>query len=752
MSNVAPGHHATSAHDPHEGEAVIDLRLLLNLITAHKLFISIVVVVCLVLGSVYAFTRTPMYQSTALIEVEGSSNQASNLLALMNVGGAAGAAGLSSSASPAEIETSLLQSEYIMADVIDRLKLNISVQPHYMPFVGKLYAKLNTDNSQSFITKFFSSFSWSMMDKVNIAELSVPNYLEGTQFQLVIGKTPENYALYTKDGEKILTGIVGQKAVSTNAQFPISITVSSLAAMPGTSFSVAKESTKAVMEDVLANLNIQEKGDRTGILELAYQSPTPEFSQVFLNTVLNVAVAKNIATKAEEAGKTLEFLKKQLPTVTQQLDNAETSLNSYRSRTGNVDAETEAQILLQQIIALQKEAEDLKLKKLELLQNFTEQHPYVIAMEQQQGLLNQRIKEVEMRLREIPQAAQEAANYQRDIGVQGGIYTNVIQNMQQMEMLKASTVSTVRVLTFASFAVLPVKSKTGIIIVFSIMLGFFASFGVLLLRQALMTKVEDPLVVEKALGLSTLAIVPFSQHQANLMKRMQKERTQKRYLLSELKPKDVAVESVRGLRTSLKLALLEADREIIAISGCSPGIGKSFLSSNLVKLFAELGSKALLIDADMRRGHTYRMMGGRRELGLSEYLQQTDMALSAVVQELAPNVSFISTGDYPADPTELLMREKFHQLLDKAAKDYDLVIIDTPPILAVTDAALILKYTAVNLLVVGAGKDQLKEIQHAKATLEKTGVKLAGMVFNNLNGSVEKYGNGNYYNYYYSYE
>lgn len=752
MSNVAPGQPHYLQHPHHEGETVIDLRMLLNMLLAHKLFIGIVIAVCLVLGSVYAFTRTPMYESTALIEVEGSSNQASNLLALMNVGGAASSAGLSSTASPAEIETSLLQSEYIMADVINELKLNISVTPHYMPFVGKLYAKLNTDNSASFITKLFPSYSWGD-ESVTVTELSVPQYLESTPFQLVVGEMPGHYSVYNKEGEKLLDGVVGEKAVSTNAAYPISLVVSELKdTRPGVSFNVTRLSNKAVMADILTSLNITEKGDRTGILELAYQSPTATFSQAFLNAVLKVAVEKNIATKAEEAGKTLDFLKKQLPTVTEQLDSAETSLNSYRSRTGNVDSETEAQILLQQIIALQKEAEDLKLKKLELLQNFTEQHPYIAAVNQQQQLLNQRIVDVEKRLREIPQAAQEAANFQRDIGVQGGIYTNVIQNMQQMEMLKASTVSTVRILTYASFAVFPEDSKTGFSIVMSMIFGLIISITALLVRQALMTTIEDPLTVEKALGLSTLAIIPHSRHQMNLMKKMEEERAKKTYLLSEYKPKDVATESIRGLRTSLKLALLEAERKIISISGCSPGIGKSFLSSNLVHLFSELGQRVLLIDADLRKGHVFKMLGGQRTPGLAEYLEQTDMPLEQVTQKITEHVDLIPTGHYPKNPTELLMRDKFHRLLADAVQQYDLVIIDTPPILAVTDAALILKYTAVNILVVGLGKDQLKEIQHAKSTLEKTGVKLSGIVYNNLNENAQKYGAGNYYNYYYSYE
>lgn len=745
MSNSTPGH--VSPHQQVGEESNIDLRALLNLVVVNKVFIGIIVAICMVIGSLYAFTRAPIYQSTALIEVEASSSSASNLLTLMNVAGA-DPGGFSSAASPAEIQTSLIQSEYIMEDVIEQLKLNISVRQHYLPFVGRVYSRLNKGAGGGFIAKILPSFSWSSSETAKVSEFTVPKYLEGVEFHLIADDDHGHYSLFDEKNTKILSGIVGEKVESTIGIYPISLVVSELRARPGLMFSIKKTSTKEAVEQILESFNILEIGLKTGVLKLYYSSPDPEFSQVFLNSVLDVVVRKNIATKAEEAAKTLDFLGKQLPSVSKDLGQAETMLNDYRSKSGNIDSEAEAEILMQQTVTLQQEIQDLKLKKLELLQGYTEEHPYIIALNHQQAVLENRVGEVEVSLRKLPQTEQKATSYKRDISVQGSIYTNVVQNMQQMEILKASTVSAVRILTFASYAVVPVASKASMTVIVSMMLGLFISLSILLLKQVLRKGIDNPLFAERELGVPTLAIIPYSCDQLTLMKKLKQRKTNASYLLAQIKPKDPSVEALRSLRTSIKLSLLNKKNSIIAITGCSPGVGKSFIAANLAFLFADLNQKVLLIDADMRKGHSYKLVGGNRAPGLSEYLQ-TDRDFTSTVQEVSENIDLMSTGNYPEKPAELLVTDKFQLLLHQVSEIYDLVIIDTPPVLAVTDAALILRYATTNLLVIGLEKDELKELQYVKNTLEKAGSQLHGAVYNNSKKNLQTYG---YVNYHYTYE
>lgn len=626
--------HSSSSQQDHLYNEEIDLSFFIRLIKVHKLFITITVLLCLLVSGLYLATRPAIYESTALIKVTGDSGSSSNLSAMLGMTGGAATSGSLASAAPADVETSLIESDYIMNEVAKRLEPNI----------------------------------------------------------------------------------------------------------------IKTQPLSDVTRNLLNHLTVKEQGIKTGILKLSYQSRDPERSQKILNTILDVAVEKNIAEKAEETSKTLAFLQQQLPSVTKELDTAENSLNIYRSKTGALDNTVEAQILLQEVANIEKSIDDLNLKKAEMQENFTAKHPYILAINQKEKQLEKKLMQIKVKLKEIPLSSQQTMNLERDIKVHGEIYSNVMQNMQQMQMLKGSTVSSVRILETASYPVIPIHPKTLIILSFSAILGFSFAFFFVLLHSALMRAVNDPLEIEKELRLPALAIVPFSLSQRKLAKEAMAGREEKPYLLVEEKPKDIAIEALRSLRTSLKLSSLGKEQKLISISGCSPGVGKSFVSTNLAIVFADLEIKVLLIDADLRKGHLCYFTGKQRIPGLSEYLQ-TDITIANITQSLKLNVDFIATGHYPAQPAELLMINKFTQLIQHARENYDLIIVDTPPILAVTDAAIIAQHCDINLLVIGSGKDQMREVRHAKSIFEKASINLNGFILNNL--SIDKHGYGGYYNYNY---
>lgn len=718
-----------------DNEDIIDLRFLLGLLKAHKWFIVTIVLICVALGGGYSVTRPPIYESTALIKVNGdSSANASNLMAVLGMSTGAGSGGFMN-ASPTEIETALIQSEYIMGEVAEQLGLNIFVTEKRFPIVGNLFAKL------------FSSSE----ERVQVRAFSVPVALEATPFELVMKNNAGDYVLYGPNHKTILQGKVGQ--LSTSQDQSISLEISSWKASSKKQFILTKQPTNIIVENLLHNLTIKEQGDKTGVLLVSFKSKEPQEAQAILNAVLKATVEKNIAEKAEEATKTLTFLQDQLPQITQDLEASEKNLNAYRSKTGTIDDQVEAQLLLQEIVSLEKDLNELNLKKLELLENFTPKHPYLVAIDQKQQKMEQQLNAVKEQLRKLPLTTQEAANFQRDIQVHGEIYSGVMQNVQQMEMLKGSTVSSVKILKSASFPVLPIASKTSLILLISLILGLSLSTAILLLQYSL-SRALDPLLIEKALGVSVLAVIPFSLSQIRLYKSMNRKTEKKEhYLLSLTHPKDTSIEALRSLRTALKLVLLSGDKKTIAISGCSPNVGKSFVSSNLVALLADLGQKVLLIDADMRKGYMHKIFSLKQSLGLSEYLQGEITLENAIQTTAISNIDLITTGAYPAQPVELLMNQRFEQLMREVGERYDLVLIDTPPVLAVTDASIIFRFVDVKLLLVGLAKDQLKEVEHTKGVLEKAGFVLDGIICNNSHEGEKKYGyRGNYYRYNYQYQ
>jgi tyrosine-protein kinase Etk/Wzc len=216
-------------------------------------------------------------------------------------------------------------------------------------------------------------------------------------------------------------------------------------------------------------------------------------------------------------------------------------------------------------------------------------------------------------------------------------------------------------------------------------------------------------------------------------------------------PADLAVESLRSLRTSLHFATLEAKNNILMISGPSPAVGKSFVSCNLAAIIAQTGQKVLLVDADMRKGYLNKLFRLDVSNGLSDLLAgKIDLNTATHATEV-DNLHVITRGQIPPNPSELLMHSNFTQFLESVSNQYDLVIIDTPPILAVTDAALVGRQAGTSLIVTRFGVNAAKEIMVTKRRFEQNGIVVKGAIFNAVERKASAYGYGNYSYYQYEY-
>jgi tyrosine-protein kinase Etk/Wzc len=193
---------------------------------------------------------------------------------------------------------------------------------------------------------------------------------------------------------------------------------------------------------------------------------------------------------------------------------------------------------------------------------------------------------------------------------------------------------------------------------------------------------------------------------------------------------------------------LEAKNNLILISGSSPNAGKTFVSANLAAVIAQAGQRVLIIDADMRKGTLHKALGAQQSPGLSDVLVGKATAGQAIrVLEGLENLHYITRGDVPPNPSELLMHQNFSALLESVGKDYDIIIIDTPPILAVTDAAIIAHHVGTCLLVARFGLNQPKELALAKRRFEQNSVKLKGAIFNAIERRATGYYSYGYYEY-----
>ena len=395
-------------------------------------------------------------------------------------------------------------------------------------------------------------------------------------------------------------------------------------------------------------------------------------------------------------------------------------------------------------------------KRDELRQKFTESHPSVVAIDKQIARLQGQMNTNDQKIEVLPETQQVILRLARDVKVNTELYTALLNNSQTLRVSKAGTVGNVRIIDYAVLPTEPIKPKKPLIVAASLILGLILGVASAFIRKSLHRGVQDPDLIEKQLNIPVYATIPHSADQEKINIRLKKTHKREENELSILaleKNDDLAIESLRSLRTTLHFAFLEAQNNVIMITGPSPGVGKSFVSINLATVLADAGKKILLIDGDLRKGFINKSLGVRREQGLSEFISNTITLDVAIHKIPIANFDFIATGSIPPNPSELLLHERFGIFLESISKRYDHVIIDSPPILAVTDAAIIGRMASATLMVIRAGQHPMRELEQSTKRLLQAGVDIKGIVFNDVPESSSNYGYGyGKYVYQYSYQ
>jgi len=727
------------------GTDELDFReLLASLLRAKKIILTCVLT-CFLCSLLYVFIKTPLYQADILIQVQDKQNGlASNLTQdianLMNA---------NAQISPVDVQKSLITSRFILDPVIQNLGLDVIVQPHYMPILNWFFAKKGAETLVK--PKLGTSrYAWGG-EKLVISNLTVPHsYEKKAQKLRLVAKTEDTYKLYGPKNELLLEGRVGELAKTSAANLPsISIKVENLTANPGTEFYLIKKSRSKVLETLakriaITDLGTSRTGNNTGILQIALTDKNPQTTVNILNAIAEVTVEKDIERKSAEAEKTYLFIEKQLPIAKHALETAETKLNKYRSKSGKIDLKLESQMLLSQLSATEQNIAQLRLQKAEMLQDYTSKHPFVGSVNDKIKGLEKDLGQMQMQLKKLPASDQIAVGLMRDVDVKNQLYLLLLNKLQEMRVLKAGTVSDVRILSLAEYPDDPIPTKPLLIIAAGIFLGLILGAGIVLLRKSFTQHVEDPYWIEQNFNISNLAIVPHSKTQDKNVKQFSTGAIKQVPILAASQPQDMAIESMRSLRTSLQFMLPQADNNVISIMGLSPGIGKSFVSVNLAYVLADIGKKVLLIDGDIRKGHMHNYFGRSRNSGLTEVLNNKLSFAEAVVEANNANLHFLPTGNFIHNPSELLVQPKFKELIAEVSKLYDVVVIDTSPILAVTDGVLVAKHAATNLMVLGAAEHSKQEIEIGIRRLASNAIKLNGAVFNNKREQVYVYGDTRY--------
>lgn len=718
----------------------IDLRQLLGTLIDHKWWILIITGTFVVGSVAYSLLSTPIFRADAIVQVEPKTPSLPGLADLSQ------SLGVNAGSTEAATEIALIKSRAVVGSAVNALHLDIEIAPQRFPVFGSFFARraeLAAPGELASPKLGMSRFGWGG-EELRIFQLKVPQRLLTTELELVAGESGQ-FSLFDEDGNSLLRGVVGQQI----SEKGVTIQVESLQANPGMRFTVVRHRHLSVVNDLQKEIWVSESGRDSGILVLAYENPEAAVAQAVLQQIALAYVRQNVERNSAEASAQLTFVKEQLPSIRSQVDTAQKSLSSYQMRANSVDLTLQTKGLLDQEVAVETSIQQLRLQQAEMDRKFTHDHPAYQALMRQIGGLESRKNSFQGQVKQLPEAQQEILRLTRDLQVSNEMYTAMLNQAQQLDVARAGTVGNVRIVDAAEVdSNEPVRPRKGMIVLVGTLLGAFLSIALVLLRQLLNRGVEDPSQIEE-LGLPVYASIPVSPSQQSDSVRGKFRADGKLHLLAVKDPADLAIEAVRSLRTSLHFARLEAKNNIVLISGSSPNAGKTFVSSNLAAVIAQAGQRVLVIDADMRKGTLHKALGVSQTPGLSDLLVGR-ATLNEAIRKVAglDNLSFISRGDVPPNPSELLMHPNLTEMLKLVEKSYDLIIIDTPPILAVTDAAIIAHHAGTCLLVARFALNQPKELALARKRFEQNNVQLKGAILN----AVERRATG-YYSYgYYEYK
>lgn len=705
-----------------EGSDEIDIGRLFGTVLEARWWVLGITALFGMLAVVYAMFATPIYKADALVQIE--QNTGNSL-----VNNISSALANKPPASAAEIQ--LIQSRLVLGKTVDDLNLDISVVKNSFWLFGAGWDRLHGKQNNT----------------VKVTRFELPAGMGKDLFTLEV-LSPTQYQL-TSDNGFSAKGQVGQ----TLSKEGVSLDVEKISADAGDNFTVTKYSTLGMINQLQGSLTVTENGKDTGVLSLSYTGEDKEQIHTILDGITRNYLEQNVQRKSEEAAKSLKFLAQQLPEVRSRLDEAENKLNTYRQQQDSVDLSLEAKSVLDTMVNIDAQLNELTFKEAEISKLYTKVHPaYRTLLEKRKTLEDEKAR-INGRVTAMPKTQQEIVRLTRDVESGQQVYMQLLNKQQELKITEASTVGDVRIVDGAITQPGIVKPQRVLIVLGAIILGLILSIMGVLLRAVFNRGIESPAVLEEA-GLNVYASIPLSEWQKsrdNAIVRNIKgaKRNKQSQLLAVGNPTDLAIEAIRSLRTSLHFAMMQASNNVLMLTGVSPSIGKTFVCANLAAVISQTNKRVLLIDCDMRKGYVHELLGTTNANGLSEVLSGQAEIARCAQKTSVPNFDLVPRGQVPPNPSELLMSDRFGELVKWASQNYDLVLIDTPPILAVTDAAVVGRYAGTTLMVVRYAVNTLKEVETSLSRFEQNGIAVRGIILNSIFRRAAGYQDYGYYDYEY---
>lgn len=438
----------------------IDLTSILKSIIEKKWLVIFTSLIVFVFAITYTLLRPTKYQTTLLLQKQYSSlgafsksNQQQDTKVVPEDSSA--------------VQIALMRSRFILGPVIRELGLDIKVVPSKYTYFNRLF--------------------FHHKNNVHISVLQLPSHYQKRSLRLTID-APNHYQLYDGHQKLLLEGQLGQLVTNND----VSIQVDKLNASVGANFIVTKQSEAAVVQELLSRLHIidlsyssENTANKVAIFQLSLTGTDPVLITKTLNQIARVTQQKSIERKSLQAERTLDFLNQQLPVIKQSLQEAEIRLNQYRSTTGEIDIKLQTHYLMGRLTSIDRQLQELRLKRANLLQQYTEQYPFVRSINEKIIELKKQRTGFYDELKKLPAADQLATTINRDISVKNNLYITILNQIHELGVIKAGIVSDIQILLPATIPDIYMPIRISIVGVASLFIGFMLGCFIALLWKML---------------------------------------------------------------------------------------------------------------------------------------------------------------------------------------------------------------------------------------------------------------------------
>ncbi|MRR06899.1 MAG: polysaccharide biosynthesis tyrosine autokinase [Deltaproteobacteria bacterium] len=758
---------------PYEPNALEEVHLqdYLNVIFRRRKFFFLAFLTVFIGVALYTFTMRPVYEASATLHVKDEKGGNSELMDMLAMG----------SATPVDAELEILKSRTNAEKVVEQLRLNWRIVDRPDNVTFRLLEFISTAEEPSYTVELTGNGGYTVHDKDKklIGTGQSDQLLRAPGLTLLLanltGDKGDTFRLQIRPFNSTVAGLRSKIKASEVGKKTNIISVSYSDTNPKQARDVVNTLIRVYL-DQSVGFKTEEANRTVGFVEdqLKELRGTLDSAEKNLQAYKSSSGVVQLDATAQQLITKLSDTEQQRTGITLRKKQTEFAVSSLQDamRRGNIysPAVTGSDPVMG---TMATRLAELEVEKRGLLSQATEKHPAVRAVQSQIDELHQKIRATyqnelntlarqesdinselgryEGVLKTLPEAERDLAKLTRVTKVNADIYTFLLQKHEEARIARASTISNISIVDPAIVPDKPVKPKKSKNLLLGLLVGCMLGVGLAFFQEYLDDTIKDVEGAKRELKWPLLAMIPCinSGDKKEGEGRIDERKTS---LIAHTDPKSTISEAFRALRTGLHFSAVSKKKQVLLITSTFPGEGKSTISSNLACILSQTGARTVVIDCDLRRSTLHEKFALTKEPGLTNLLAG-DLTIEQVIKQTPiPNLEFISAGVTPPNPAELLGSREMADLVAELRSRYDIVLIDAPPVLAVTDAPLLTAICDLVMVVVEAGRVPVKAARQMRETLLSVSAPVAGMIINDKSGTGrEGYGYGKYGYYGYGY-